>query len=208
MNKKKVLIACVSILFIGLGVYQGTMANFNEQGSLETKISAGSLGVEFVNEESTILEDSFDFNKAMPGALFEKNIAITNTKDKDLYTRVTLTRYWVDENGDKVVEANAKDIQILNDTNNWIVMDDTGSNDERIIFYYKMPIGSKQTTEAFMSSIKLNEEITDKQYSQYKAHIELEAEAIQKVGAVDAILSQWGIDVTFDNQGNIVDIIE
>lgn len=212
MNKKKIIISVIAVAVLFIGGYQITMANFNQNGSVNTKISAGKLGIEIFDFDATVKQESlgqYQFSSAMPGSVMTRQIGIENTKDKDVYVRIIVTRYWSDEGGKKIIEAIPEYINVLTEQKNqWLIMEDTGSNQERIIFYCKKPLSTGEKTTPFMDAIQLSDEITDQVYSKYHANIKVEAEAIQKVGASDAMLSQWGVDTTFDDQGNIVTVVE
>ncbi|MEG0366043.1 MAG: hypothetical protein RR585_04355 [Coprobacillus sp.] len=212
MKKKKMIISVLAAVMLLIGGYQITVANFNQNGAVNTKISAGELGIEIVDFDLTVKKDSlgqYQFLSALPGSTMTRQVGIENVKDKELYARVTVTRYWTDGQNNKITDAEAAYINILTEqTGDWIVMNDSGSNQERIIFYYKQPINAGQKTSPFMDAIQLDEGMSNQAYSKYHANIKVEAEAIQKVGATDAMLSQWGVDATFDSQGNIETIVE
>lgn len=54
----------------------------------------------------------------------------------------------------------------------------------------------------------LSEDIKGEEYQEYQAYLHLQADAIQDVVAQEAILAEWGIEATFDKQGNITSIEE
>lgn len=56
--------------------------------------------------------------------------------------------------------------------------------------------------------IVLSEDIKGEEYQEYQAYLHLQADAIQDVVAQEAILAEWGIEATFDKQGNITSIEE
>ena len=45
-------------------------------------------------------------------------------------------------------------------------------------------------------------------YSGLQAKVDVEVDAIQKAAAQDAMLAEWGMDVEFDDNGNIVSVVE
>ena len=65
-------------------------------------------------------------------------------------------------------------------------------------------------TDLFVNQIKLSGNIDNTnamRYSGLSAHLSFEAEAIQKVGAESAILSEWGLEVKIDNN-DVIQYVE
>lgn len=206
--KKKIIIA-LALMLIAFGAYQGTMAVFHQETGVDSPISAGKLGIEIINSSSKKITNSVSFDKILPGAIIDDEISIHNAKDKELYVRITLTRYWVDENGKKVTDANAKFIDpITKNDKNWIIMEDGQANNEIIYFYYKLPIVANEVTSNFIDQVEFDSNISEQRYGSYSANISLEAEAVQMIGAQDAMLSQWGIEAMIDENGKITAITE
>lgn len=208
--KKKLSLIGLAIILLAL-VYQGTMAVIQESTNVNTKMNAASLGIAIVTNDQSKDEDNdkITFENALPGKMINHNLKVENTKNKDVYVRVTLTKYWEDKNGKKVVEADARFIELLGTYNDWIVIDDSAnSNNEVMYFYYKKPLKSKSISSSFLEKIKCSSSLEDQKYSQYQMKVDVEVDAIQTVGAQDAILSEWGMDVTFDNNKNIVSVEE
>lgn len=211
--KKIVLFAFTSILLITL-IYQGSMAFFRAETQVGTKISAGTLGIQIKqmsDEENAIQkEDGYQFNAAMPGSTLNNSAYIENTKDKTLYVRITAKKYWEDANGHKLNDANHALIEL--DTvaqDDWIIIDDAeNSNAENIYFYYKKPIQAGERSSNLYDYIKIAQEMDDIRYKDYQIRVVLEADAVQSAVAQDAILSEWGMDVTFDEEGNMIAVEE
>lgn len=206
--KKKIIIA-VALLLIAFGAYQGTLAIFHQETNVNSPISAGKLGIEIVNSATKKTTDETSFEQILPGAIVDQPISILNAKEKELYVRIILTRYWIDENGKKVVDANAEYIQPTTmNPSNWLMSKDDQANNEILYFYYKMPLSASETTSNFIDQIEFSSDINEQRYTKYKAHVALDAQAVQMIGAQDAMLSQWGIEVELDDNGNIVTITE
>ena len=208
MKNKKIKIVMLSLLLLGIA-YQGTLAVLHQSGNVDTIMSAGTLGIEIVGNKDKN-SDSVKFESALPGSLLESQLKIENTKDKELYVRVVMTKYWTHNNGDKQVDANASYIHLITEqANDWYIVDNSeSSNGEEVVFYYKKPITSKESTSFFLNAIQLSEDISDKAYANYHASLHIEANAIQKVGAKEAMLSEWGIEAEFNENGTIASIVE
>lgn len=211
MKKKPIIIAVASIALLTL-VYQGTLAIFHEETNVSAQMSAGKLGIELVdssNDKTAVLTDEgFVFEAAMPGSTLQRAIKVDNVKDKDLYVRITVKKYWDDAEGKKMVDAKADYISILTKKQgNWIILDKGAtSNSEEFEFYYKRPLAPGESSDNVMDGIVLSTAMKESMYRNYHAVIEVKAEAIQKIGAKDAILTEWGIEANIDNNGNLQSI--
>ncbi len=208
--KKKLGLIGAAILLIAL-VFQGTLAVFQESTNVNTKLKAAQLGVSIVLNDDTTKEAAshITFDNALPGANIKHDLKVRNTKNEDVYVRVTMTKYWENENGEKLVDADAKLIQLMSQWNDWIVVDDAAnSNNEVMYFYYKKPLASQGISTSFLEQIICSNELSDKAYSQYQIKVDVEVDAIQTIGAEDAILSEWGMYASFDANGNIVSMDE
>lgn len=208
--KKKIGLIAVAVLLIAL-VYQGTMAVFQGSTNVKTKLNTASLGVSIVQNDDVTNEakDHITFDNALPGANINHDLKVRNTKNEDVYVRVTLTKYWEDKNNEKLVEANAKMIELVSQWNDWIVVDDgANSNNEVMYFYYKKPLKTNEISTSFLESIICSKELNDKAYANYQIKVDVEVDAIQSIGAEDAILSEWGMFASFDGNGNIVSMDE
>lgn len=211
--KKIAGIIVVGILFITL-VVQGSVAYFHEETSFSNRISAGTLGIDLVessDENSAKLgENGYQFAKTMPGAKLDRRVWVENTKDKSLYVRVRATRAWYDAQNEKRSDLDASLIRLLTkDTSNWIILDDgENSNQEIIYFYYKKPIAKGERTENIMDAFAISDQISNGDYQNVHAQIMFDAEAIQESAAMDAMLNEWGIDVTIDSDGTITEVLE
>lgn len=209
MNMKKKIIIAITLVLIAFGAYRGTMAIFHQETNVNAPITAGKLGIDIINSSTNEVTDTISFENVIPGAIIEDPVKIRNTKDKELYVRITLTRYWVDEHGKKITDANANYITpITKNTQDWICMKDDHSNNEILYFYHQAPVLSNKETSNFLDQIAFDTDITSERYEGYSATVVLEAEALQSVGAKDAMLSSWGMEVTIDKNGNIIEVKE
>ena len=71
------------------------------------------------NEDGQITDEGINFNFGYPGAIKDKQTFVKNTSENDLYTRIAVTKYWEDESGNKVIDANPGFIEII--TNDKII---------------------------------------------------------------------------------------
>lgn len=208
-NKKNKLLILMIILCIMIPV-GGAIAYFRADTSSSNKLNTGNIGIKLkdatTNEDGQKDDNGINFNFGYPGAIKEKQTFVENISNNDLYTRITVTKYWEDEEGNKIIDANPKFIEIItNDQDNWIIQNND-INNEVVYFYYKKLLKPGEATDLFVNQIKLSGKIDNSDmmvYSGLNAHLAFEAEAVQKVDAKSAIMSEWGLDVKIDSQGVI-----
>ena len=170
-------------------------------------------------EKAVPLLTSLDNVKVIPGVSYTEDLQVVNSGAIDSYVRVILTKYWADENGNKVRYWNNTEKEALRldpayiklispEDSNWTKSDD--STEEREIYYYNqvLPVGSK--SDRVVSYVKIDPAVSkeviqtvngNKYEYEYKYHgyrfvVEAEVQAIQTHNAEDAIKSAWGVDAT------------
>lgn len=211
---KKIMLVVTAAALLTLLVYQGSMAFFHAETSVGSRVSAGNLGVELIEhvdeENATKSADGFQIRNAMPGAEINNTAYVQNKKDYPLYARVTATKYWVDENGKKLPDADAALITLVTkDPTNWIVIDDAASsNSEIMYFYYRLPIEKGQKSTNLMDAVRISKEIKNGEYTNYQIHLTFEADAVQSAAGAEAALSEWGVEFTIDSQGRITSVVD
>lgn len=211
--EKKVLLAGAALLLIVL-MYQGSLAFFRKEKSVDTPISAKTLGIELIDhtndEKAEMTAEGYTFKNVMPNEKLNREVFIKNVKEKNLYVRVTATRYWKDKQNKKVSGTDASLIQLVTkNPKNWIIIDDgKASNHEIMYFYYKKPLKANEQSDNVIDQIAMSEEISENSYHEYQAYLHLQADAIQDVVAQEAMLSEWGVEAKFNAQGIITAIDE
>lgn len=209
--KKIVMVTTAAFLLLFL-VYQGSMAFFHAETQVGANISAGSLGIELVqdsqDEKAVKTEDGIQIASVMPGDEIDSSAYIKNVKDHTLYVRVTATKYWEDATGTKLPDADASLIALnTKDTKNWIIKDDAeNSNSENVYFYYRLPIKANEISTNLMDAIKISSKLSDETYHDYRIVLTLEVDAVQSISGTDAVLSEWGADIELDADGNILSV--
>lgn len=147
----------------------------------------------------------------------ENNYQVTNPGndgDMEAYVRVTVTKYWVDENGNKIPDTNADLIKLTCNSDDWttVQVDDNPfegrTKNERQVFYYKKPLEQGAHTSDLLQSLKLSAQ-ADNDYSGKRIYLEAKAEAVQYVPNEEelnerAILSAWGVKADVDNESGAI----
>lgn len=213
MKKKVGLLTFASGLLVA-SIIGGSLAYFRADEDARNSISAGNLGVDLVvgeTDDSMFFEhDGFLVTGALPGDVFKYPIQAYNSGDFDSYVRITLTKFWEDQNGEKNFDADASLIELVNlDSENWII-DNSDENNEVVYCYYKYPLASKETSDNVLDQIKIGNIGSKDQnlYSNLQVNVDVEVDAIQKAAAKDAILAEWGLEVSFDENGTLVSVEE
>ena len=176
-NKKNKLLILMIVLCIMVPI-GGAIAYFRADTSSSNKLSSGNIGIELrdatTNEDGQITDEGINFNFGYPGAIKDKQTFVKNTSENDLYTRIAVTKYWEDESGNKVIDANPGFIEIItNDKDNWIIQD-SDENKEVVYFYYKKLLEPGAVTDLFVNQIKLSGNIDNTnamRYSGLSAHL-------------------------------------
>lgn len=212
IKNKKGYAGIVALLLITV-IMGTTFAYFRAETKSDNKITSGNIGISLIDTTSNenVLEDeqSILFGLRYPGDKIDKQTFIKNTSDNPLYARIRVDKYWADDSEKKVIEAKSNYIDLItNDTSHWIIQEDE-KNSEYVYFYYRNPIESQQSSKNLVDQIGISGRITNNEeidYTDLQIVLSFEAEAIQKVGAKQAILSQWGLDVEFDENGRMTEI--
>ena len=164
------------------------------------------------------------------GKSYDEELTVSNSGRIDEYVRVTVYKYWVDEEGNKAngLDPSMIDLELLTDGTNWII-DSSYTTEERTILYYTVPLKGNdsaaggETSDAFAKTVKLDGKIknfasqtvtTDKvtgnevymteyDYAGYAFCIDVQVDAIQTHNAEDAALSAWGRKISVSSDGSL-----
>lgn len=212
--KKKLILMSVAGILVMTAVIGGTLAGFQtESAQGKTDITTKSLGIAL--DEETLVADNY-----MPGAEVEMPYCVTNSVKEgyDLYTRVTLYKYWKDEpeldaekihlytkdaSGNAVELKASEDGQIVQ-INDWFIQ---YADSEQIVLYYAKPMAAGDVTDNVLDTLIVDASVNNA-YAGKEIVVEVIADAVQKIAADASIPSEWGVYPTFDEAGNIVAITE
>ena len=151
-----------------------------------------------------------DTGELQLGRAYDETLRVRNDGAVDVYLRVSLYRYWQDENGTKLQTLSPDLIQLeLLTQNGWIV-DDRASTAERTVLYYTRPLRTGETTPELCRSLRIDPAIRTAIHTQtalsahgdliiehYDYHgvafrVEAVVDAVQDHNAEQAICSAWG----------------
>lgn len=169
------------------------------------------------------------------GKKYPEELYVANTGAIDQYVRVTIYKYWLDGEGNKLTELSPSliDLHLVNcgPGEAWMV-DEASSTKERTVLYYRniLKAAGEGVPEAETMSLplcdylridpsladKVSQEIvkegeyttitTTYLYDGVEFRIEAQVDAVQTHSAEDAIWSAWGREVEIDGNGSLVSV--
>ena len=195
MRKKTLVVLAAGVLAVSAAAIGGTAAYQVSGGNVTQAITTQSLNVELTGDGvDGASQVNVEF-QGMPGDTLEKEVKVKSTGEIPLYARVTIDKFWLDGEGNKIPLENGDMIRIeVSDNSQWIVKE---NNAEQVTMYYTKPLGSDQETSNVMENIKLSPEMGN-EFADKKFQLDIRVDAVQTAGAEAAILSEWGVAAQFD----------
>lgn len=231
-------LALILLASSAVGSARAALTYFNEEYAAQ--MNASTIGVTLLEngeavsyrnytadntwqEESGTLLAALDGadEKILPGKEYPEVLAVKNSGSIDIYARVILRRYWMDEDGNKDTTLSPELIELdLPEGSGWVI-DGTASTKERLVLYYTKPLSAAEgenVTAPLNNTVRIGTDIVKKisvsapvdgkvetvyDYNGYRFCLEAEVDAVQTHNAADAIKSAWGVDVTVDSEGNL-----
>ena len=215
--KKKIILMGIAGAMVLTFIIGGTMAGFtaqSEQG--KTDIKTKQLGITLGDGEGVPLSDKpDDIEIRMPGEEVPAAYSVTNDVQEgyDLYTRVTIYKYWEDhpdELDPELIhlyagkETDRQELTAGTAVNGWLIW---YADAEQVIAYYTKPLATGEVTSNILDSISVSAEV-DNSYTDKKVMLDITADAVQKAVAESSIPAEWGVYPEFDADGNITGIKE
>lgn len=221
MKKRFLLMGATAVLVMS-AVVGGTLAagQATAENPVTAPLAAATLNIEWNGQQNIsapVLLEMQNYN-LMPADIIEltNTYSVKNTGSVDSYIRVTVTKYWTDEFGNKMPEMDASNIYLQADTDNWLQAEQLFGDqtmNETQVFYYKYPVAAGQSTADLLKQIEISASIGN-EYTNKKVQLEAVADAVQFAGANESelnakgILASWGVAATFDANGNLTNIEE
>lgn len=149
-----------------------------------------------------------EISMMVAGKDYPEVLSVQNTGEIDQYTRVTIYKYWVDneENSEEKktpVRSLWPGYIELTLADGWVV-DTAASTPERTVIYYKNILKAGETPEEgekkdFVTSMRIDPEVMEinggEEYKDHSIRIEVNVDAVQTHHAADAVKSSWGCNV-------------
>lgn len=238
-----VAMAIAAILFViaGIGSTRASLSEFSQDYT--SRVVMDDIGLSLLENGKIVAFRNYDKQKAdgtwnkneFPGPLladlpenvvFEKKypevLTVKNTGTIDQFVRVTIYKYWVDKDGNKINTLSPDLIQLeydnlvsgtqasgkSGDQGSWL-MDETSSTTERVILYYNQLLESGEESASFTKTISISNKLatmvsqttsedgktikTTYDYDGVSFCLEVTSDAVQNHNAEDAIFSAWGL---------------
>ncbi len=156
------------------------------------------------------------------GKTYAEELKIRNSGTINQYARVRIYKYWVDENGEKLLNLDPGyiDLHFVNIGTDWLE-DESARTPERTILYYSRLLNSGEESPIFADTLTINGEIayivsqvtgedgtTTSVYDYNGARfiVEAKVDAVQEDNAEAAALSAWGRQVSVDEQSGVLSL--
>ena len=231
------VLAVALLLFSSIGGARAALAYYSENYS--TRVQMYDIGVTLLENDKEISWRNYDSRKDNGSWLEEKGVLLENMVPEgekfkigvwypgelkvmnsgtiNQYVRVSLYKYWLDENGEKVQTLTPDLIDLELQTDNGWMIDEESSTDERTILYYNRVLETGETSPAFAGRLKIDQSVTAKvtqttektangskiittyDYDGVQFCIEATVDAVQEHNVEDAVWSAWGRKVTVND---------
>ena len=147
------------------------------------------------------------------GQTYQEVLSVRNSGNIDEFVRVTIYKYWLDKDGNKVTTLTPDmiDLHILTG-NGWVEDPETAKlqNAERTVLYYTSVVPVGESTKPFADTLTVNGVLpylvtqstegnvitTTYDYDNVSFQIEVQVDAVQTHNAEAAIKSAWGRTVS------------
>lgn len=172
--------------------------------------------------QGVLLEDMLaeTDGKLLLGKEYTEGLSVMNSGNIDEYVRVSIYKYWTDENGERVQDLAPALIDLNLTDSGWIV-DENASTEERIVLYWPQILSVGETTATLSDTLRIDDSVASKvttdtktengmttttttfNYDGAQFNLEAEVDAVQTHNAAEAIKSAWGIDVNVGPDGSL-----
>ena len=206
MKRKQIgVLGLAVVIVIAVGVIGSTIAE--PTSKTQNKVSAGDLEMQvYVNGEEggevTVQEP------IVPGQTVKKEVKVKNTgSDQDMYVQVAVNKAWLTAQGepetDQAIDPNQITLK-LTEGSGWKLLDD--SDPEMVYYYYTRPVRPGEETEALMtgySVLEAQREENSNHYANKQVSLGFTVDAVQALGAENAILAEWGLEAQIADDGTL-----
>lgn len=211
-------------LLLGTGI-EGTRAVLNETSSpFHATMNVSSIDVALLENKDPVAENGYNKNspegelklpavkadkKLKLGYAYPEQIAVQNIGSIPQFVRVTITKYWTDEQG-KRVDLKPEYIELEGLGAGWM-KDPDASTPEREVYYYSSVLAPNVSTTNLTETIRIHPDVmkhksdTAYDYDDLKFHLEAKVDTVQNRHAEEAIKSAWGVSVSGDENAIALD---
>lgn len=220
------ILAVGLLLFASIGGAKATISYLSEKYASSGRVSMQDIGVSLMENGNRVSWRDYDASadgtwNESTGVLLENMIeegkdvcldkpydevlSVLNSGSINQYVRVSIFKYWTDENGNKLFELDPSyiDLNLIN-SENWL-LDQSASTQERTVLYYRPLLENGMETVAFADKLTIDGALADQPdvYDGAKFWIDIQVDAIQEHNAEDVVMSVWGKGVEIGDNGSL-----
>lgn len=217
MKRRVLLMGLAAVMVMG-AVVGGSLAagQASAENPVTAPLAAATLNIEWNGGESEPVTLTVADKALMPADNLdvENGYKVDNTGGVDAYIRVTVTKYWADEDG-KTTDLDASNIQLGLNSEDWLQAESLfdGNSGETEVYYYKYPVPAGQSTSELLETIGIPASLTN-EYAGKTVQLEAVADGVQFAGAdaadlnASGILASWGVAATLNADGSLNTVTE
>lgn len=181
--KKRMLTAALALCCLAV-LATGTLAYFTAEETAQNVITMGALKMDLVelNEDGQPWKD---VENIVPGMEVTKEAFVKNTGTVDFYTRVMITKRYVNEQGEELPDLDT-DLVELDLGEDWEL-----GEDGFYYYKYKKPVAPGEKTEPLFTTVTFSTKMGN-EYQNVKVIIDLDAQAVQSRNNGDSALEATG----------------
>lgn len=214
-------VAAGLLLFSSIGGARAALTYFSDDYA--ANIQLHEIGVTLVENgapvEGELLKGLLAEGEELKlGTAYQEQLNVYNSGVINEYVRVSIHKYWVDSEGEKIRTLSPEliGLNLVNLGTDWLI-DQEASTRERTVLYYSKLLASQSETPLFADKLTIDGSIADRvgetretsggyttitvtyEYDGARFCIEAKVDGVQEHNAQDAIWSAWGRRVTIDN---------
>ena len=209
--KRKLILLCLAAILGSAVVIGGTLAAFRTETGQRgiAQITTKSLSIEIQEEEQKVRLGEH----VQPGdtIILSRNIVNDAEEGYALYTRVTINKGWNREGLDSgKIHLYMGDAELITENSGDLAESDWllwYQDAEQVVLYYRKPLEPWETTSEVLTAVKLDTD-ADNAYAGANMMLDFDVDAVQKIAAEDAIVSEWGVYPQIDENGYLVSVAE
>lgn len=193
--RKKYLLMLITAALVAAVALGGSLAAVSASGHQATnQLAAPTLEIGITDASYTV-----ESGVLVPGDQLDERATtfqVNNTAEVAEYTRVTIRKYWVDENGEKNYDLDTSLLTMDVTGNGWLTAEGgiSFTSGETDVFYYIRPIASGESVTLPLS-IQVSG-AADNAYQKAGIQLEVSVDSVQYVAGENE-LNRQGIENTF-----------
>ena len=213
--KKKYLLLGVTAILVATAIIGGSLAAINAVGEEAiNNLGAPTLEVGIDSVSSVEAKISDGTENFMPGSEVDcSGYIVENTAEVPLYARVTVTKYWSNEENEKNKDLDAKLIEMSVDESGWLQANEVmmGNSGETVVYYLATPLAPGES-----ASLPLKVSISAELGNEGQGNgimMKAEVDAVQYVEGqpelnANGILASFGVLAELGNDGSIISVTQ